>query len=169
MQSPPEVAGVKIDSFLRQAMNAQKHVQKKDMQRLTIKEHQSTLQKNMKKLNMNQEFAHRYLNSGFSGGEKKKSEILQLAMLQPEIAILDEIDSGLDVDSLKKVCQLLLTIQKESEMGLVLITHYPRILKYLSPNYVHVLADGKIVKSGAADLAHKIEEQGYDWLTQATS
>lgn len=164
-QNPQSVPGVKIAGFLKQAVNARRRTDEPEYKGMKIREYRKLLDGTMDGLRMRREFADRYLNDGFSGGEKKKSEILQLAMLNPDIAILDEIDSGLDVDALKIVAQSVNNIRKLNGMGVLVITHYPRILRYLEPDHVHVLMGGKIVKSGDADLAHKIEEEGYDWLT----
>ncbi|MFC1598045.1 Fe-S cluster assembly ATPase SufC [Patescibacteria group bacterium] len=162
-QSPQSVPGVKISSFLKQTVNAKRRANKEKAS-LKLSEYRKQLKGTMDKLQMKPEFADRYLNAGFSGGEQKKSEILQLAMLNPDIVVLDEIDSGLDVDALKVVSDGVNRLRKDNGMGVVVITHYPRILKYLKPDKVHVLLDGRIVKTGSAELAEKIEEQGYDWL-----
>ncbi|MFH1426115.1 MAG: Fe-S cluster assembly ATPase SufC [Candidatus Kerfeldbacteria bacterium] len=154
-QSPQSVPGVKIASFLRQTSGDGKK----------MSEFKKEMEAAMKTLNMRPEFADRYLNEGFSGGEKKKSEILQMAMLNPDIAILDEIDSGLDVDALKVVCEGVNTLKKKNGMGVLVITHYPRILKYLKPDHVHILLDGNIATSGDHALADEIEDKGYDWIT----
>lgn len=165
-QSPQSVPGVKIANFLKQAVNSKRRAVDANDKGLKIREYRELLEGTMGKLHMKPEFAQRYLNDGFSGGEKKKAEILQLAMLKPDIAILDEIDSGLDVDALRVVCEGVKALQQENGMGLLIITHYPRILQYLSPDHVHVLLDGKIVKSGDASLAHELEQKGYDWLRE---
>lgn len=164
-QNPQSVPGVRIASFLKQAVNARRRANDAEYKGMKIREYRELLDGTMDGLRMRKEFSDRYLNDGFSGGEKKKSEILQLAMLNPDIAILDEIDSGLDVDALKIVCQSVNAIRELNNMGVLVITHYPRILRYLEPDHVHILMNGKIVKSGNADLAHKIEEEGYDWIT----
>lgn len=166
-QAPQSVPGVKISSFLKQAVNAKRRAEDPSYKGMKIREYRELLTGTMDELKMNKEFSDRYLNSGFSGGEKKKSEVLQMAMLKPDIAVLDEIDSGLDVDALRVVCQNILKLKEETGMGLLVITHYPRILNYLKPDQVHVLMNGRIVKSGDASLAHTVEEKGYDWLTQA--
>lgn len=164
-QQPHVVPGVRIATFLKQAVNAKRRFDEPEYKGMKIREYRTLLNDTMNSLRMRKEFANRYLNDGFSGGEKKKSEILQLAMLQPDIAVLDEIDSGLDVDALRIVAQSVNTIREETGMGVIIITHYPRILNYLQPDKVHVLMDGNIVETGDADLAHKIENEGYDWLT----
>lgn len=165
-QSPHSVPGVKISNFLKQAVNAKRRSTNPKDKGLKIREYRELLEDTMDQLNMKPEFALRYLNEGFSGGEKKKAEILQLAMLRPDIAILDEIDSGLDVDALRVVCEGIQALQQEYGIGILIITHYPRILKYLSPDRVHVMLDGTIVQSGGAELAHTLEEKGYDIVRQ---
>lgn len=165
-QAPQSVPGVNIATFLKQAVNAQRRANDATSKSLKIREYRELLTGTMEGLKIPPEFADRYLNAGFSGGEKKKSEILQLAMLKPDIAILDEIDSGLDVDALRVVCENILKLKNETGMGVLVITHYPRILKYLQPDAVHLLMNGRIVKSGDASLAHIVEEKGYDWLME---
>ena len=160
-QYPHEVSGVTIANFLRTAINA------KNNSKVNVLEFKKLLDEKMEMLSMDKGFAFRYLNEGFSGGEKKKAEILQLAVLNPEIAILDESDSGTDVDSLKIISEGINKIKKESNLGVLLITHYNRILQYVKPDKVHILIDGKIVKSGDASLAHEIEEKGYKVLKSA--
>lgn len=168
-QQPHVVPGVKIASFLKQAVNAKRRFEEPDYKGMKIREYRNLLHDTMDGLRMRKEFANRYLNDGFSGGEKKKSEILQLAMLKPDIAVLDEIDSGLDVDALRIVAQSVNAIRKETRMGVIIITHYPRILNYLQPDKVHVLMNGNIVETGDAELAHTIEKEGYDWLITASA
>ena len=145
--------------FLRNAMNAMNGSPK------SVKEFRQLLMEKMELLNMPKEFANRYLNDGFSGGEKKRSEILQLAVLSPKIAILDETDSGLDVDALKTVANGINTMRGPG-IGMLLITHYNRILQYVKPDKVHILIDGKIVKSGGHELAAELEEKGYEWMNE---
>lgn len=163
-QNPQSIPGVKIASFLKQTVNARRRYEDPEYKGLKIREYRELLQGTMDSLHMKQEFADRYLNDGFSGGEKKKSEILQMAMIKPHIAVLDEIDSGLDVDALRTVCEGVNTLREETGMGVLLITHYPRILQYIQPDFVHILMDGKIVENGDMSLAEKIEKEGYDWL-----
>ena len=152
-QHPEEITGVSFPTFLRSAMN---QVQGK---KIPVTDFHKLLKEKMDELNMDETFKKRYLNVGFSGGEKKRMEILQLSMLEPQYAILDETDSGLDIDSLRLVCE---SVNKlKGKMGVILITHYNRILKYLHPDQVHVISDGKIVKSGEKELAHQIEENGF--------
>jgi Fe-S cluster assembly ATP-binding protein len=117
---------------------------------------------------MNPAFLRRYLNEGFSGGEKKRAEILQMALLKPKFAVLDETDSGLDIDALRVVSASVNQLQKSLTMGMLLITHYQRILNYIHPQFVHVFNEGRIVKSGGADLSVVLEEKGYDWVNQET-
>lgn len=119
----------------------------------------------MKELDMNPEFLHRYLNEGFSGGEKKRNEILQMMMLDPKIVILDEIDSGLDIDALKIVAEGVNSMRSE-ERGFLVITHYQRLLNYIKPDYVHVMMQGRIVKSGGPELAQRLEAEGYEWIKE---
>ena len=157
MQYPPEVMGVTISTFLRQAMEA-----KTGEKQHPIKFYK-WLQEKMEALHIDPEFAKRYVNSGFSGGEKKKAEILQLSILEPTYAILDETDSGLDVDALRIVSDGINQFRSE-ERGVLLITHYNRILQYIKPDRVHILKDGVITQSGGPELAEMIEEKGYNGL-----
>ncbi|MGC8564998.1 MAG: Fe-S cluster assembly ATPase SufC [Thermoplasmata archaeon] len=161
-QNPVELSGVKLFTFLRSAYTVHYPDDKK-----TFQEFITFVQSKAKLLNMDTSLLSRNVNEGFSGGEKKKAEILQMALLKPKIAIVDEIDSGLDVDALEAVAKSLKeTIYSEPKMGSLLITHYMRILKYLSPDNVHVMMDGKIVLSGDYSLALKIEEKGYEWIKE---
>ncbi|MBI3036357.1 Fe-S cluster assembly ATPase SufC [Candidatus Woesearchaeota archaeon] len=156
-QYPSEVPGVSMANFLRTAVNARRD--KKNP--MPVGEFVKQLKGTMKTLKVDESFMHRYLNEGFSGGEKKRAEILQMAMLRPEMAILDETDSGLDVDSLKVVAEGINKLMNP-ETGVMLITHYQRILNYIKPNKVYIMMDGKIVKSGGAELVHQIESTGYE-------
>jgi Fe-S cluster assembly ATP-binding protein len=156
-QYPTAIPGVTVVNFLRQAVNANRE------QEMPIREFRTLLSDKMKLLKVPDEMARRYLNEGFSGGEKKKAEILQLGVLQPRMAILDETDSGLDVDALRTVAEGVNALSGP-ELGILIITHYNRILNYIRPDIVHVLIDGQVVRSGGADLATEIEERGYDWL-----
>jgi len=153
-QYPQEIPGVSMSNFLRTAMNS---MQEKP---ISVLDFQKLLKEKMQVLQVDKSFALRYLNEGFSGGEKKKAEILQLAVLQPKIAILDETDSGLDVDALKTVAQGV-NVVRNKDMGVLIITHYQRILNYITPDEVHIVVNGKIVKSGSKELALEIEEKGY--------
>ncbi|MCX6772487.1 MAG: Fe-S cluster assembly ATPase SufC [Candidatus Micrarchaeota archaeon] len=155
-QSPNEISGVTLSAFLRRAYAA------RFGKEVSVAEFEKILRDKMKLLGMEPSFAERGVNEGFSGGEKKRSEILQLAVLEPRLALLDELDSGLDVDALSKIAQTLALIRKK-ETGIVIVTHYARILKGLHVDKVHVMKDGKIILSGDGRLANKLEEQGYAW------
>lgn len=161
MQYPAEVSGVSNANFLRTALNARMG---EGNEVPVIKFHRS-LQAKMKELSIDPSFTDRYLNEGFSGGEKKRNEILQMAMLEPRITILDEIDSGLDIDALKIVSQAVNDLRRP-ETGFLIITHYQRLLQYIEPDFVHVMMQGRIVKSGDKKLAQYLEENGYDGLKQ---
>lgn len=159
MQNPYEIEGVPYKDFLRQAYNALYDGTEKQ---LRIRDFHKMLLSRLALLNMDESFINRSLNVGFSGGEKKRAEMLQLAVLQPKLAILDEIDSGLDVDALKIVCNSLSAIRKENpDMAVILITHYPRILQYLEPDIIHVMNAGKIIRSGSLDIAREVEVSGF--------
>jgi Fe-S cluster assembly ATP-binding protein len=147
--------------FLRSAVNAKRG----EGNEISIMKFIKQLDKKMAKLGMDDSFAERYLNEGFSGGEKKRNEILQMMMLEPRIAILDEIDSGLDIDALKVVAEGVNSM-KSPEMGVLIITHYQRLLNYIQPDFVHVIMNGRIVKSGGPELAEKLEAKGYDWVKE---
>ena len=159
-QYPQEIAGVSVIQFLRQALSARKGID------LSVLELRLSAMSWMKRLGMDSTFVDRYLNEGFSGGEKKRNEILQMAMLEPQLCILDETDSGLDIDALRIVADGVNALRSENR-AFIMVTHYQRLLDYIKPDFVHVLADGKIVKSGGAELALEIEEKGYGWLEQA--
>ncbi len=133
-----------------------------------VAEFQRILQEKMEQLDMDEKFASRYLNAGFSGGEKKQNEVLQAAVLEPEIAVLDEIDSGLDIDRLQDVSEGINALRDEQSAGILQITHYQRILDYVEPDHVHVMLDGQVAKSGGAELAEKLEDEGYDWVREET-
>ncbi len=164
-QYPVEISGVSLSNFLRTSYMAMNGHKKKDIgeEVLSVLEFREFLKQKLNELGIDEKFASRYLNEGFSGGEKKRAEILQMAILKPKIAILDETDSGLDIDALKVVSNGINSMVGP-EIGLLLITHYSRILKYIKPQFVHVMVDGKIVVSGDQTLAHKLEEKGYDWV-----
>jgi len=162
-QYPVSVPGVTMFSFLRAAYNAV-HTDEKN-QAPTLFEFREAMNEKMKLLGVDESFMHRYLNEGFSGGEKKRAEILQLALLKPKFAVLDETDSGLDIDALRVVAEGVTKIAG-SELGVLVITHYQRILKYIKPTFVHVLFDGKITASGGEDLSLKLEDKGYGWLKE---
>lgn len=160
-QYPVEVPGVQNRTFLRTAFNAVRSG--KNEPPLDPLEFDQLLQDKLKQLNMSSEFVERSVNVDFSGGEKKRNEILQMALLDPALALLDEIDSGLDVDALKAVADGVSKFRTEDN-SVVLITHYQRLLDYLMPDYVHVMADGRFVRSGGSDLALEIEKRGYEWI-----
>lgn len=161
MQYPSEINGVTNADFLRSAINARRG----EGNEVSLMKFIKTLDKQMEFLEMDLDMAQRYLNEGFSGGEKKRNEILQLMMLEPKIAILDEIDSGLDIDALKVVSKGINQMRGE-DFGCILITHYQRLLNYITPDYVHVMMQGRIVKSGGPELAQRLEAEGYDWIKQ---
>jgi Fe-S cluster assembly ATP-binding protein len=161
MQYPSEISGVTNSDFLRSAVNARREKGNEISIMKFIKE----MDKKMNFLEMNEQYATRYVNEGFSGGEKKRNEILQLLMIQPKFAILDEIDSGLDIDALKIVSNGVNSMRSEN-FGCLMITHYQRLLDYITPDYVHVMMQGKIVKSGGAELAKRLEAEGYDWIKE---
>jgi Fe-S cluster assembly ATP-binding protein len=157
-QYPVEIPGVKVRHFLRMAVRATKGEEP------SVTEFRKQLFEKMALLEMDRSFSERYVNEGFSGGEKKRNEILQMAMLEPEMAILDETDSGLDIDALRSVASGMNKLAGP-HMGMLLITHYQRILNYIDPHFVHVLFDGRIVRSGGMELAQELEAKGYDWIT----
>ena len=162
-QYPVSIPGVSMANFLRTALNAQRKAVNPEDKGIPVPEFRKLLKERMDLLKMDHNFAGRYLNEGFSGGEKKRAEILQMAALRPEIAILDETDSGLDIDALRIVSEGVNAL-KGSELGVLVITHYQRILNYIKPEHVHIMLGGRIVESGGADLALHLEEHGYDWL-----
>ena len=164
-QYPIAIPGVSVANFLRTAVNARRKVENPDDKGVPIPEFRDMLKERMDLLKMDHSFAGRYLNEGFSGGEKKRAEILQMAALQPEIAILDETDSGLDIDALRIVSDGVNAL-RGADLGVLVITHYQRILNYIKPDYVHIMIGGKIVESGGPELALRLEEQGYDWLRE---
>jgi len=194
-QYPAEIEGVTMVNFLRTALNAKLEEREElfedeegedadaddeddegyetspmegpaDEGEVGVAEFQELLQEKMEQLDMAEEFANRYLNAGFSGGEKKQNEVLQAAILEPEIAVLDEIDSGLDIDRLQDVSNGINSLRDDQGAGILQITHYQRILDYVEPDFVHVMLDGKVAKSGEADLAKKLEDEGYDWVRE---
>ena len=164
-QYPVAIPGVSVANFLRTAINARRKADNPDDKGIPIPEFREMLKERMDLLKMDHSFAGRYLNEGFSGGEKKKAEILQMAALQPEIAILDETDSGLDIDALRIVSDGVNALRSEA-LGVLVITHYQRILNYIKPEFVHIMLNGRIVESGGPELALKLEEHGYDWLRE---
>jgi len=192
-QYPAEIEGVTMTSFLRQALNAKAEEREElfededeesaadeedegydtspmegpaDDGAVSVAEFQQILSEKMELLDMDEKFMTRYLNAGFSGGEKKQNEVLQAALLEPAVAVLDEIDSGLDIDRLQDVSKGINALRDEQGTGVLQITHYQRILYYVEPDHVHVMLDGKIAKSGGAELAEKLEDKGYDWVRE---
>ncbi len=164
-QYPVAIPGVTVANFLRSAINARRKAINPEDKGISIPEFRRLLQAKMDLLKMDHTFAGRYLNDGFSGGEKKRAEILQMAVLDPEISILDETDSGLDIDALRIVSEGVNTL-RSSRLGVLVITHYQRILNYIKPDHVHIMMDGRIVETGGPELALHLEEQGYDWLRE---
>jgi Fe-S cluster assembly ATP-binding protein len=158
-QYPSEVPGVSVANFLRTAVNSvrEEEISPMEMYRL--------IQDKMKIMQMDPKFAERYLNEGFSGGEKKRNEILQMLMLEPQLAIMDETDSGLDIDALQVVAKGVNEL-RGPDFSAVIITHYQRILRYIEPDHVHVMLDGRLVTSGGKELAHELEDKGYEWVRQ---
>ncbi|SFS71746.1 Fe-S cluster assembly ATPase SufC [Halostagnicola kamekurae] len=192
-QYPAEIEGVTMTNFLRTALNAKLEEREElfeegddeaeaeeedegfesspmegpaDDGEIGVAEFQEILAEKMEELDMDEQFAQRYLNAGFSGGEKKQNEVLQAAILEPSIAVLDEIDSGLDIDRLQDVSKGINTLRDEQGTGVLQITHYQRILDYVEPDTVHIMLDGKVVKSGDASLAAELEDKGYDWVRE---
>jgi Fe-S cluster assembly ATP-binding protein len=164
MQYPTVVPGITMANFLRTALNAKRGYDGKDKSKaITPREFRALLKDTMQMLRMDDSFLSRYINDGFSGGEKKRAEILQMAVLKPEIAILDETDSGLDIDSIRYVSEAINSMLGP-DLGVLIITHYTRILEFIKPDFVHVLVDGQIVKSGGAEVAEQLEKTGYaEW------
>ena len=160
-QYPVEVPGVGLASFLRSLVNTKRKQEGKGS--MLVSEFQQMFNKEIRSLDVDESFALRQLNAGFSGGEKKRAEVLQMAILKPSIAILDEPDSGLDIDALKSVAKAI-RAQVGPELAALVITHYQRILSYLEPQYVHIMVEGKVVKSGGDELSRLVEERGYDWV-----
>jgi Fe-S cluster assembly ATP-binding protein len=191
-QYPAEIEGVTMTNFLRQALNARLEEREElfededeaeadeeeagyetspmegpaDEGEVGVAEFQQILQEKMAQLDMDEKFAQRYLNAGFSGGEKKQNEVLQAAVLEPAIAVLDEIDSGLDIDRLQDVADGINALRDEQGTGVLQITHYQRILDYVEPDHVHVMLDGEVAMSGGPELAAKLEDRGYDWVRE---
>jgi Fe-S cluster assembly ATP-binding protein len=158
-QYPVSIPGVSVANFLRTAINAKRE------EPIKVKEFGQLLKKNMEVLRVEREFTSRYLNDGFSGGEKKRAEILQMAMLEPTYAVLDETDSGLDIDALRIVSDGVNALRGPN-MGALIITHYTRILSYVKPDFVHIMLNGQIVQEGGPELADTLEEKGYDWVRE---
>ncbi|HWO73288.1 MAG TPA: Fe-S cluster assembly ATPase SufC [Dehalococcoidia bacterium] len=160
MQYPTAIPGVTMVNFLRAALKAVRG------QDVPVREFRQRLQEALALLKMDESFARRYVNEGFSGGEKKRAEVLQMTLLRPAMAVMDETDSGLDIDALRTVAEGINAL-RGPEMGILLITHYQRILNYVTPDRVHVLYRGRIVRSGGKDLASELEAKGYDWITSS--
>jgi Fe-S cluster assembly ATP-binding protein len=164
-QYPVAIPGVSVANFLRTALNARRRAVNPEDNGVPIPEFRRMLKEEMGLLKMDPNFAGRYLNDGFSGGEKKRAEILQMATLKPEIAILDETDSGLDIDALRIVADGVNALTGP-ELGMLVITHYQRLLNYIKPHFVHIMLNGRIVESGGPDLALNLEQHGYDWVRE---
>ncbi|MBQ9425478.1 MAG: Fe-S cluster assembly ATPase SufC [Erysipelotrichaceae bacterium] len=158
MQYPKEIAGVTNSDFLRAAINSRLE------KNISLFKFIKAMEGNISKLKMKEDLAHRFVNDGFSGGEKKRNEILQMLMLEPEFAMLDEIDSGLDVDAIKLVSDAILELKEKSDLGLMIVSHYERFFTLVRPTHSHVIVDGKIVVEGDDELVYKIDTDGYDWL-----
>ncbi|MFD1452625.1 Fe-S cluster assembly ATPase SufC [Oceanobacillus sojae] len=161
MQYPSEISGVTTSDFLRSAINAKRE----EGDEIPLMNFIKKLDRDLEYLDIDKNMATRYLNEGFSGGEKKRNEILQLLQLQPDIAILDEIDSGLDIDALKVVSKGINQMRSEN-LGCLIITHYQRLLNYITPDFVHVMMQGRVVKSGGSELAKRLEAEGYEWVKE---
>ena len=164
-QYPVAIPGVTLGNFLRHAINARMKAENPESKGIPIPKFARLMRKKMTQLQIDHSFAGRYLNEGFSGGEKKRAEVLQMAVLEPEIAVLDETDSGLDIDALRIVADGVNALTGPN-MGALVITHYQRMLNYIKPDYVHVLYDGQIVESGGPELALELEEKGYEWIRE---
>ncbi len=168
-QYPVAIPGVTVANFLRSAINAHRSEEGKDSKQTAIPmaQFRKAIREQMAALEIDEAFARRYLNEGFSGGEKKRIEILQMSMLKPSLAIMDETDSGLDIDALRVVSEgVNVLAQQNPEMGVLVITHYQRLLNYIKPDVVSVMMDGRIVRSGGPELALELEEKGYDWIRE---
>lgn len=165
-QNPIAVPGVTVANFLRTAVNARNKAKDPNAKPVAIPAFRKRLKETMNALKIDPVFGGRYLNDGFSGGEKKRLEVLQMAILEPEFAILDEIDSGLDIDALRIVAEGVNRLVRETGMGALIITHYQRLLNEIIPDRVHIMVDGRIVRSGGPDLALMLEERGYDWIRE---
>lgn len=161
-QYPVEVPGVTLQNFLRTAYDA--HHAENNGSRMNVLKFWHFLKGKLQMLGIDESFANRYLNDGFSGGEKKRAEILQMAVLEPKVALLDETDSGLDIDALKAVADGVNKLMNEN-MAVVVITHYQRLLNYIKPHYVHIMSNGRIIKTGGPELALELESKGYGWIT----
>jgi Fe-S cluster assembly ATP-binding protein len=163
-QYPVEVPGVTMQNFLRTAYDAHHSDSNGNGSRMNVLKFWSYLKGKLQELGIDESFANRYLNDGFSGGEKKRAEILQMAILEPKVALLDETDSGLDIDALKAVADGVNKLMNEN-MAVVVITHYQRLLNYIKPHFVHIMSNGRIIKTGGPELALELESKGYGWIT----
>src|SRR5215212_8165728 len=161
-QYPVAIPGVTVAKYMRMVMNA--HRQARGEPEISLKDFRKTVEAAMDLTHVPREFSNRYLNDGFSGGEKKRMEILQLALLNPRLAVLDETDSGLDIDALNTVAHGVNTVAQGSDMGVLIITHYQRILHMVTPQFVHIMFDGRIVKEGGPELVEQLEKRGYGWI-----
>src|SRR5215216_1973866 len=161
-QYPVAIPGVTVTKYLRMVMNA--HREARGEEAISLKDFRKTVETAMALTKVPREFTTRYLNEGFSGGEKKRMEILQLALLNPRLAVLDETDSGLDIDALNTVAHGVNTVAQDSDMGVLIITHYQRILHMVKPQFVHIMFDGRIVKEGGPELVEQLEKRGYGWI-----
>ena len=161
-QYPVSIPGVTITKYLRMVMNA--HREGRGEQAISLKDFRKTVEAAMELTHVPREFSNRYLNDGFSGGEKKRMEILQLALTQPKLAVLDETDSGLDIDALNTVAAGVNTVSQGTDMGVLIITHYQRILHMVKPQFVHIMFEGRIVKEGGPELVTELEKHGYGWI-----
>jgi Fe-S cluster assembly ATP-binding protein len=166
-QYPVAIPGVTVAKYLRMVMNA--HRQARGGQEVSLKDFRKTVEAAMELMRVPKDFSNRYLNDGFSGGEKKRMEILQLALLEPRLAVLDETDSGLDIDALNTVAHGVNTIAEGSDMGVLIITHYQRILHMVKPEFVHIMFEGRIVKQGGPELVEQLEKRGYGWIRDEVS
>jgi len=162
-QYPVAIPGVTVANFLRQALSARMKAEDPESKGMPVPQFIRMLRRKMSELNMDHSFAGRYLNEGFSGGEKKRAEILQLATLEPRVAVLDETDSGLDIDALRIVAEGVNRLRGPG-LGVLVITHYQRILNHVQPDFVHIMLDGQVVESGTAELALRLEQSGYEWV-----
>ena len=165
-QYPVEIPGVSVTNFIKTAINSSRKAQ--GLEDMPANEMLKKIRQKAELLEIDTKFLSRSLNEGFSGGEKKRNEIFQMAMLEPKLSILDETDSGLDIDALKIVANGVNKLRNKDN-AVIIITHYQRLLNYISPDFVHVLHNGKIVKSGTKDLAHELEAKGYDWIKQESN
>jgi Fe-S cluster assembly ATP-binding protein len=161
-QYPVAIPGVSVAKYLRMVMNAQRQARGED--EVSLKDFRKAVETAMELMHVPRDFSNRYLNDGFSGGEKKRMEILQLALLNPRLAVLDETDSGLDIDALNTVAHGVNTVATDSDMGVLIITHYQRILHMVTPQFVHIMFEGRIVKEGGPELVEQLEKRGYGWI-----